>query len=35
MARLNGIQKAIANHPLHSLVEMEKVLLKEIDVLLN
>ena len=35
MARLNGIQKAIASHPSHSLVEMEKVLLKELDVLLN
>ena len=35
MAHLNGIQKALALHPSHSLVEMEKTLHKELNVLLN
>ena len=35
MACLNGIQKAIAIYPLHSLLELEKELLKELNVLLN
>ena len=35
MARLNGIQKAMASHPSHSFIEMEKTLHKELNVLLN
>ena len=35
MARLNGIQKAIAIYPSHSLLQLEKNLLKELNVLLN
>lgn len=35
MARLNGIQKAIANHPSHSLHELEKVLHKELNTLFD
>ena len=35
MARLNGIQKAIANHPSYSLLELEKVLHKELNTLLD
>ena len=35
MAYFNGIQKAIANHPSHSLLELEKVLHKELNTLLN
>ena len=34
-ARLNGIQKAIANHLSHSLLELEKVLHKELNTLLD
>jgi len=35
MARLNGIKKAIAIYPSHSLLQLEKNLLKELNVLLN
>ena len=35
MARLNGIQKAIANHQSHSLLELEKVLHIELNTLLD
>ena len=35
MARLNGIQKAIAAHPSHSLLELEKVLQNDLNVLLD
>nr|XP_023914532.1 uncharacterized protein LOC112026083 [Quercus suber] len=35
MACLNGIQKAIAFHPLHSLLELEKVLHKDLNTLLD
>ena len=35
MARLNGIQTAIANHPSHSLLDLEKVLHKELNTLLD
>ncbi|XP_075665226.1 uncharacterized protein LOC142634861 [Castanea sativa] len=35
MARLNGIQKAIASHPSHSLNEMEKTLHEELNTLLE
>ncbi|XP_075665909.1 uncharacterized protein LOC142635672 [Castanea sativa] len=34
LARLNGIQKALADNPSHSLIEMEKTLYKELNVLL-
>ncbi|XP_030940291.1 uncharacterized protein LOC115965260 [Quercus lobata] len=35
MARLNGIQKAIVVHPSHSLLELEKVLHKDLNTLLD
>ena len=35
MARLNSIQKAIAIHPSHSLLELEKVLHKDLNTLLD
>ena len=35
MARLNNIQKAIAIHPSHSLLELEKVLHKDLNTLLD
>ena len=35
MARLNGIQTAIANHPSHSLLDLEKVLHKELNTFLD
>lgn len=35
MARLNGIQKAIASHHSYSLLEMEKALHKELNTLLD
>ena len=35
MACLNGIQKTLATNPLHSLLEMEKELHKELNELLN
>ena len=35
MARLNGIQTAIANHSSHSLLDLEKVLHKELNTLLD
>ena len=35
LARLNGIQKAMANRPSHSLVVLEKELQKELESILN
>ena len=35
MACLNRIQKTLATNPLHSLLEMEKELHKELNELLN
>ncbi|KAK9988441.1 hypothetical protein SO802_028680, partial [Lithocarpus litseifolius] len=35
MARLNGLQKAMANNPSHSLVVLEKELQKELEKILN
>ena len=35
MARLNGIQQAVAKRPLNFLLNLEGELLKELDIVLN
>jgi len=35
MAQINGIQRAVANNPSNFLLNLEKELLKELDLVLN